>query len=111
MPQAVRHLAKEKEFSLVYRRGRRLRFQNLTAWSLKVPMSELSRLAVVVSSRVSTRATKRNLIRRRVWAALRRHYKELPTKGLYLVISAQHQAAKADYAELAKDVDSIIREY
>ncbi len=108
MSLAGRHLTKEREFLSVYRRGRRLRSPSLAAWSLKVPAGEPSRFAVVVSSKVSAKSTKRNLIRRRVWAALRKHYGELPAKGLHLVISAQHQAAKADYVQISKDVASIV---
>jgi ribonuclease P protein component len=98
------HLVQEKDFSKVYRQGKRWRGEGFLIWRLTTTPQDISRCAVVVSGKVSTKATERNLIRRRVWAVLREYKNQLPPQGVSIVISAQTAAKRFAYQGIKQEI-------
>ncbi|MDZ4229958.1 MAG: ribonuclease P protein component, partial [Candidatus Veblenbacteria bacterium] len=68
-----------------------------------------TRVAVVVSRQVSPRASKRNLVKRRLWAGLREHRAALPAQGYHVIVTGQPKLLHLAYAELARELGSFIR--
>ncbi|HUT22493.1 MAG TPA: ribonuclease P protein component [Candidatus Bipolaricaulota bacterium] len=70
--------------------------------------SEISRFAFVISTKVDKRATKRNLIKRRLREIVRARLPRI-SGGYDVLIIAQKGIADADFARLERDVDQIFR--
>lgn len=107
MSPVVQRLTGERNFRSVYRHGRRWRGQTLNLSWLPAPVAS-TRVAVVVSKKVSAHAYERNLVKRRLWAGVRAHRRQLPAQGYYLVITAQPAARGRTYAELTQEFASLI---
>lgn len=106
MPPVIPRLAGEVNFRDVYRHGRRFRGKDLAVSFLKVGNNS-TRVAVVVSRRVSNLANKRNLYKRRIWGCLRDHRSHIPPH-YYLVITAQPSIKQLSYQELSKQLKELI---
>lgn len=106
MPVIAR-LAGERNFRDVYRHGLRLRGRGLGLNYLKVK-AKPTRVAVVVSRKVSKLATKRNLYKRRLWASLRAHRQELPSQDYYLVIAVQPAVRDLTYLEFDNELKKLL---
>ncbi len=106
MPPVIPRLAGEDKFRSVYRRGRRFRGQDLVVSFLRAP-NQKTRIAVVVSRKVSNLATKRNLYKRRLWGCLRDHRHQLPA-NFYLVITAQPGIKKLTYQNISHQLKVLI---
>lgn len=106
LPRAQR-LRKSREIEAVYRRGRRLTSPSFGLSYRQVPGGEPTRLAVVVSRRVSLRATKRNLYKRRLWAAARKLRPQLPAQGYQLVLTARPAIAQATSQALTLELQAL----
>lgn len=65
------------------------------------------RAAFVVSKKVSAKAAVRNRVKRRLREALRSL--PVPTRALTLVFTAKRSAADASYADIATDVQELVR--
>jgi len=91
-------LTKKRDFQRVYSSGRSFFSSSLR---LKILPNQLDsiRVAVVVSTKVSKKATKRNRLKRQLLEIVRLNLKKL-LPGVDVVISAQPQALKQDYPEL-----------
>ena len=107
MPPVIPRLSGEHNFRDIYKKGRRLRGSVAQIAYLRVN-SELTRVAVVVSRKVSNLATKRNLYKRRLWGCLRENRKLLPTKGYNLIITALPAIKNLTYQELNKEIENLI---
>lgn len=106
MPPVIPRLAGEGNFRHVYKRGIRLRGKDISISALKVA-DEKTRVAVVVSRKVSSLATKRNLYKRRLWGCLRDHRHQIPPRH-YLVITAQPSIKQLSYQELSEQLKALI---
>lgn len=88
-------LAKTKDINLVYSRGRAFFSPYFTIKYLRDRLPEAGfRATVVVSTKVSKRATERNRIKRQIREVIRLHASELP-KGQYL-FSIKPKAARVE---------------
>lgn len=67
-----------------------------------------SRFAVVVGLKVSKRATKRNLVRRRIRAALRREFVSV-VRGYDVAVMVQPPAVNLSYQDLVAELDVVLR--
>ena len=83
-----------------------------SACSVQLPPSgrELS-LALVISSKVSKRAVKRNRLRRRLHEHLRLRLEcRRDLAGLWLLFSLRPAAGEVDPSQLLKECDSLLRD-
>lgn len=93
LPKKYR-LKKEKDFENVFKKGRLLQNKFLVVRFLKTK-SNFNRFGIVVSSKVSKKATERNKIKRRVWFLIKRE-EILLKKGFDFVIIIKKDALAAD---------------
>jgi ribonuclease P protein component len=101
-------LTTTKEYSLVYRRGRRVRASGFTFYYLLTNIAQHTRLGVVVSNKVANKANKRNLYKRRLWAAFAEFKKQIFTKGYDLVLVAHPTIKQYDYQDILKEVKRVL---
>ncbi|MFZ5391462.1 MAG: ribonuclease P protein component [Patescibacteria group bacterium] len=95
------HLA--EDFFRIYRRGRKWIGQSLIIYYLSTNKTQIRRLAVVISKKVDSRATARNLCRRRIQGALRKLI--LPVSGYDLVIVVKKGAVSFTEDFFKKDLE------
>jgi len=103
----VNRLAKEADFKRLALNGR---FSFGPFFNLKfLPnKSEASRFGIVISAKVSKRATVRNLIKRRMTEAIRLSLDHLKT-GLDVMLVVKQEAVKADYRVLEKELIKLFK--
>lgn len=90
-----------KEFSLVYKNGRRLNANLFSLVYKKIDTAHIPRFSVVVSKKVSKSAVGRHLLKRRVYASVREFLKANPNFS-YDSIFILHPLIKKDSFEEIK---------
>ncbi len=98
-------LTSEQDYTRVYRRGRRFRSPSLNCSVL--PMAAPTRLGVVVSKKVSLKATVRNRYKRWLWAACRELKTLVPKQGYHVVLSVSPGIAKASYQDVRRELERL----
>jgi len=106
LPQQAR-VRRPQQFRLVTRTGRRATGRTVTAHLLLVPDGEPAKVGFVVSRAVGP-AVVRNRVKRQLREIMRARLASLP-EGCMLVVRAQPAAAEARQADLAADLDRILR--
>jgi len=101
-PRAAR-LLRAADFAALRQRGRRVSSQFFSAEYLGV--TDLARLGLAVSKRVSKRAVERNRIKRLARDSFRRHRSGLPAFDILLV--PRTSAAGVDGTELLADLEKL----
>ncbi|MBD1914990.1 MULTISPECIES: ribonuclease P protein component [Cyanophyceae] len=108
-------LRRSRDFSQVYRQGRKVASAHLLmrAWSLPpaqakpvTPNAHDSRIGIVVSLKVHKRAVVRNRLKRRVRAALRILLPRL-RPSQWIVISLKPGAAECEYGEFLRELEQL----
>jgi ribonuclease P protein component len=94
-------LVKERDFKRVNSKGLSF-FSTLFRLRLLKNSELFNRFAVVVTTRLSKKATKRNRLRRQLTEIIRLHQAELKT-GYDAVLMVKTDALKKDYEELEQD--------
>jgi ribonuclease P protein component len=107
MLKRTARLTSEQDYAAVYRRGRRLRARGFICVALATPTP--TRLGVVVSKKVSTKATIRNRYKRWLWAAARELKATIPTRGYALVLTVSPSIARLTYSDVRTDLAQIIK--
>ncbi len=74
----------KKEFDRFFSMGKK--FHTPTLQMIYTPHSTLH-VAVVVSKKVYKTAVKRNKLRRQIYDMVRRHYRNHPTTGVFIIIT------------------------
>ena len=69
-----------------------------------------TRVAVVVSKKVEKSAVKRNLIRRRVYEAIRINFEYLPKNRDYIFVVFNSDVQKMKFSELEKILGGLVQE-
>lgn len=69
-----------------------------------------TRVAVVVSKKVTKTAVKRNRIRRRIYEAIRQNLEFLPEKRDYIFVVYVEDILKMPYSELTKLLGELVAE-
>lgn len=100
-------LTSTKEYNLVYRRGRRVRASGFTFFYLPIKVDH-TQLGVVVSNKVANKANKRNLYKRRLWAAFAEFKKQVPLQGYNLVLVAHPNINQQPYQNILKEVKRVL---
>ncbi len=85
-------LKKKKDFEQVFKKGRALKKDLLSVKFIKTKQ-EHSRVGIIVSKKVSNKATERNIIKRRVRAAIKELLNEIK-EPLDIVIIVHPQTSK-----------------
>jgi ribonuclease P protein component len=106
LPQQAR-VRRPQQFRLVTRTGRRATGRTVTAHLLLVPDGAPAKVGFVVSRAVGP-AVVRNRVKRQLREIMRARLASLP-EGCMLVVRAQPAAAEARQADLAADLDRILR--
>jgi ribonuclease P protein component len=107
MLQRKNRLSAEKDLSRLFRKGRLFHGTVLSARVLR-NSGEATRVAFVVSTKVSKRATTRNLVKRRLREAVRASLGELQP-GWDIVIIVRPQAADIAGTTVSKVLDEVLR--
>jgi ribonuclease P protein component len=103
-------LRRSRDFSTVYRQGRKAVSAHLVvrAWTLptgEAPV-EAARIGIVVSQKVHKRAVVRNRIKRRIRAALRSLLPRLrPSR--WIVINVRPEAVQCEYGDFLRELDQL----
>ena len=69
-----------------------------------------TRIAVVVSKKVTKAAVKRNRIRRRVYEVVRQNFEFIPKKRDYIFVIYSDDLLKMSYSELVKSLGELVAE-
>ena len=107
MLPAKNRLTKEGDFKRVYTSGRSFFSSSIRLKTLPNHLA-VSRAAVVVSTKVSKKATKRNKLKRQLREIIRLNFKKL-NSGHDIVVSVQPQALKIDFEQLEKDLLGLLK--
>jgi ribonuclease P protein component len=109
-------LRRSREFSAVYRQGRKAVSAHLIVRAWVVPTaptaavihrcSPVAQIGIVVSLKVHKRAVVRNRLKRRVRAALRTLLPRL-RPSLWVVITLRPEAAQCEYAEFLRELEQL----
>ena len=100
-------LTKKNDFANVYKNGR-ASFDALLGFKAADNNLKQSRFGVVVSKKISKRAVERNLIKRRIRAAIKAKLKEV-RPGYDCVIKALPAIIDKKYAEVEKSLSRHLR--
>lgn len=99
---SVKHrLTKEKDFKKIHASGRSF-FSSWLRLRYLANNQELSRLAVVVSTKVSKKAVKRNRVKRQLREIIRLNLAKVKP-GYDITISVNNKALDKDYKDLEKE--------
>ena len=121
LPASMR-LRGHRCFNHLHRTGRRHHGQLLGLWVVQAEVRLLRpelrrqpdvscRCALVISSKVSKRAVKRNRLRRRLHDHLRQRLESRQDlAGLWLLFSLRPEAGEVDPSQLLKECDSLLRD-
>ncbi len=99
-------ITKKSDFNLIYKKGRVFYSENLSLRILK-KNSNINRFAVIVSKKVSNKATKRNKLKRRLRELLKKYENRLP-KGVDMVIYTKKELLELNFKELEKNIKKIL---
>lgn len=106
MLPAIHRLKQEKDFSQLAR-SRKIAFSKALGVKMRENGLPHSRFGVVVGLKVSKKAVKRNLIKRRIREILRKHLPEIvPGRDVMIMVNAK--ALGAEYVELESQVLSCL---
>jgi ribonuclease P protein component len=110
LPRAYR-LRHRQEFQQVYQRGQRQVGTNLSILAYANPNQPndqpTTRFGIVISKKISKKAVVRNLVKRRIKAALR----ELSARilpGQLVIISCRSGITQCDYAEILRELKNLL---
>lgn len=93
----------------VYKNGKTIRRQKMSLVFVDNSRG-FTRVAVVVSKKVIKTAVGRNLIRRRVYEAIRRNFEDIPKKRDYIFVIFSKDVAKMPFHELEKMLGELVAE-
>jgi ribonuclease P protein component len=104
-------LQNNKEITYLGQRGQRWRGKYFSAaWKLRAHQS-FPRFAFVVSGKVARRATKRNLLTRRLREMVREELKQYPLRPADIVLYAHRAALDADRKQLQREISQFLRRF
>ena len=102
-------LKQEEDFKKVYKLGKRRNFPLFTLRYFVGPNID-TKIAVVASIKEVGKANKRNLARRRIWAALAKTLKIMPKKGFLLIFTLRKVVLDEKWANISDNIDKIIKD-
>ncbi len=110
LPRAYR-LRHRRDFQRVYQQGQRRTSANLSvlAYSNAAPTELLSttRFGIVIGKKISKKAVVRNLVKRRIKAALRQ-FKDQILPGKMVVIGCRSGITQCEYLEILRELKKLL---
>ncbi len=100
-------LTKERDFNRTFRLGRSCFAENIGVKSLKNNLT-VSRFGFIVSNKVAKKASRRNLIKRRLRAVVYQELKKIKS-GYDFVIVALPPILKQDYQTISQEVKNCFK--
>ncbi len=100
-------LTKKKDFELVFKKGQSVKQDFLLAKALKTD-AKASRFGFVVSKKVSTKATVRNKVRRRLQKAVQDILPKIKTTTDVIIV-ALPGIEKKEFTEIQQAVDQVFK--
>jgi ribonuclease P protein component len=100
-------LTKRNDFQAVFKKGRKS-FGNFFSIRYKENGLDYSRIAVVVSAKVSKRAITRNLIKRRVRVVVKPLMSEF-SKNFDIIINVMSPTLNIDFNNLQKELNNFLK--
>lgn len=97
-------LSKQKDINRVFTQGKKVFSRSLILFFLKNELNK-RRSTVIVSSKVSKKATERNLYKRRIREIVKKH----KINGFDLVIVALKEVKTSDFTDIKKDLEKAFR--
>ena len=99
-------------FQIVHKRGRFIRSKLFNIWAYSGPEASVEgclkpRIGIVVSKKVSLRANKRNLWKRRIREAFRLHQHKIK-KGVAILVKAKKQDTIPSYHDVALEFEKAL---
>ena len=93
----------QKEFDLVYQRGKRYIGEFLDLLVYRKPSIRPSLFGIVISTKVSKKATERNKKRRQIKEILRLKKDEI-APGYMILVVLKNTGTKTEYSDLEKEI-------
>jgi ribonuclease P protein component len=103
----INRLNKKKDFDRVFRRGRSFYSQKIGLKACPNGL-DVSRVGIVVSTKVAKKATQRNLIKRRLREIVRLKMDQIK-KSYDLMMIARPGLADLKYQELKREVELVLK--
>ena len=105
-------IRKRQEFRVIHKSGRFVRGKLFNVWAYRgsevlIKDSAKPRIGIIVSRKVSLRANKRNLWKRRIREAFRLHQHDV-MKGTALLVQAKKQEEIPSYQEVASQLQKAL---
>jgi ribonuclease P protein component len=100
-------LKKKKDFERVFKQGKGFRQDFLFLKTLKNDL-ENSRIGIVVSKKVSSKATERNLIKRRLREIIRKKLPEMNNNEDIIIITQKGINKKTSFENIEQVVDKLL---
>lgn len=100
-------LTKEKDFEKVYKKGKFFA-QNFLMCRILKNSFKISRFGIVIGTKVSKKATKRNKVKRRLREAIRLKLNKIK-KGFDILIMVKPEIVDKDYHEIDKVLISLLK--
>lgn len=98
-----KHRLNKEEIKQVFSRGKRIDLGKITAFILQsVEKNSYPRLAIIVSSKVSRSAVRRNKIKRMVTEVIRKEFLHFFPSNLKLILIVYFSFTQFSYGELKK---------
>lgn len=107
MLSRTNRLSKQKDFEIIFSRGKECRNDWLAIKSL-INRQPFSRFGLVISHKVAKKAVRRNRLRRQIRAILRRHWAEIKP-GLDIIIIARPKLLELDYRQSEKIIIDLLK--
>lgn len=106
LPKKYR-LSEEKDVLRVLRRGRKAARESFNFWKLRNATGGNSRFVFLVSKKISNKANKRNLVKRRMRHIVGKNLKNA-APGFDYVFSAKPSILKKPYGDLSVEIYSVL---
>lgn len=111
----IHRLKHWREFRTVYRKGIRHYGSYLILRALYIPQTEMqshhspAKIGISISTKVSKKAVKRNLIKRRIKAALQELLPRI-NQGWHIVIVVKTEAIECKYVDFLRELEHLLKE-
>ncbi|MEK7167334.1 MAG: ribonuclease P protein component [Patescibacteria group bacterium] len=108
MLQKQHRLIKDKDFKIIFQRGRSFFIKEFGIKFLKNNL-DISRFGFVISNKIAKKANKRNLIKRRLREIIRKNLPNIAT-GFDVVIMARPEIKELKFSEMKEKIEEALKQ-
>ncbi|MCX6808326.1 MAG: ribonuclease P protein component [Candidatus Berkelbacteria bacterium] len=109
MLNKINRIRKDREYSQIFRRSKPINTGNMAVRILKSPDETAARFGFVVSNKVEKRATRRNLLRRKMRAIVRDLIPSIRSGYSIVVVFRSGYLYPYDYNQIKTDFEQCLR--